>query len=831
MKQNSIWCILFINSILISFTTCFAQHAFFQGLGDFPGGSFESGASAVSADGSVVVGYGTTAAGQQAFRWTKNTGMVSLGKLPDSSFKKNWANSISADGTVIVGSGDPGSGWDSYKGFRWTQDSGMVLIGSLDGSARYEAWGVSANGSVIVGDGGLQGFRWTKSGGIEGIGVLPGRNRGRAVAVSADGSVAVGSSYTVSWDQEQAFRWTKAEGIVGLGFLSGSNYSFPNAVSPDGSVIVGTSSASSGYPAFRWSQATGMVNIGHLLGKQTTHPFCVSLNGKIIIGGSFNSPTDGRAFIWDSTHGMRDLQNELQSNYGLNLTGWQLHSAFSITPNGNVIVGSATNPAGNQEAFRVVLDTVMDYLGQTPPGDTAKIFAPGIISLSNRMEGSLVFTPGGSECYFGIYEYINGDFLKKIYYTKRVNNTWSNMEEAAFSIGQNVTLSSVSLDGNRLFFEKGGDLWKVERMIEGWSEPQRLPAPINSTSTESSYTESADGTIYFDSDRPGGFSQYYDIWRLRPSSVQAENLGPIVNSGITQATPCIAPDGSYLIFSQLINERPSLVISFKKGNDGWTAPLDMDRSGAGINILNQVCPILSPDGKYLFFNRHTGYPITNIADVYWVSTHIIVGLKKTAYAPKLINQITPKRLQADTIYNYVIPSNTFSCEYSIDSLHYSASLSNGSALPSWLHFDSDTRTLWGTPIQAGVDTIKITATNKDTVSTSCSFRITVTSSTGVEEEKSQLPKETHLYQNYPNPFNPSTVISYQLSVSSNVKLSIYNLLGQKIKTLVNSFQSAGEHSITWDAMNETNNPMSSGMYFYRLETDNQALQMKMLLIR
>jgi probable HAF family extracellular repeat protein len=344
--------------ILIFFSqSSFAQYATFQGLGDLTGGTFESSAQKVSADGKVIVGYGTTATGQQAFRWTQSTGMISLGNTPDGSLKNNWVNNISADGTVIVGSGDPGSGWNSYIGFRWIEKNGMEKFGSLDGSTRYESFSSSSDGSVIVGDGGLQAFYWTQSGGIVGLGVLPGRTRSRAVDVSADGSVVVGSSYTVTWEQEQAFRWTKSEGIVGLGFLPGSNYSFPNAVSPDGLVVVGTSSSSSGYPAFRWTKAGGMVNIGYLPGRTTAHPFDASYNGKIIVGGSFSGPTDSRAFIWDSTHGMRDLQTVLQSDYGLNLSGWVLNNAFGISDNGNVIVGNGKNPSGQQEAFRVVLDT------------------------------------------------------------------------------------------------------------------------------------------------------------------------------------------------------------------------------------------------------------------------------------------------------------------------------------------------------------------------------------------------------------------------------------------------------------------------------------------
>jgi hypothetical protein len=233
----------------------------------------------------------------------------------------------------------------------------------------------------------------------------------------------------------------------------------------------------------------------------------------------------------------------------------------------------------------------------------------------------------------------------------------------------------------------------------------------------------------------------------------------------------------------------------------------------------------------LFFCHHTNSASIDVIDIYWVSTHILVGLKKTVFAPRLSNQIPAKSIKADTAFNYIIPGNTFSCEYGTDSLQYSASLSNGSALPSWLTFNAGTRTLSGTPRQVEIDTIKITATNKDTVSASCSFRIMVTAPTGVEKEKSQLPRETQLHQNYPNPFNPSTVISYQLSVSSNVNLKIYDTLGREIKTLVNSFQNAGEHSVTWGATDNSNNPVSSGVYFYKVETNETSIQKKMILIR
>lgn len=102
--------------------------------------------------------------------------------------------------------------------------------------------------------------------------------------------------------------------------------------------------------------------------------------------------------------------------------------------------------------------------------------------------------------------------------------------------------------------------------------------------------------------------------------------------------------------------------------------------------------------------------------------------------------------------------------------------------------------------------------------------------TGIENQKSGSINY-NLFQNYPNPFNPSTAIEYELSKSSDVKLKIYDTLGQEIKILVNSFQKAGKYTVTWNAIDNKSNPVSSGIYFYSLETDKNTLQKKMILIR
>ncbi len=90
----------------------------------------------------------------------------------------------------------------------------------------------------------------------------------------------------------------------------------------------------------------------------------------------------------------------------------------------------------------------------------------------------------------------------------------------------------------------------------------------------------------------------------------------------------------------------------------------------------------------------------------------------------------------------------------------------------------------------------------------------------------QIPSSTQLMQNYPNPFNPVTTINYQLSATGNVTVSIYDVLGKKIAILVNGEQSAGIHSVQFDG-----SKLSSGMYFYTMQTTNYASVKKMLIIK
>jgi hypothetical protein len=105
----------------------------------------------------------------------------------------------------------------------------------------------------------------------------------------------------------------------------------------------------------------------------------------------------------------------------------------------------------------------------------------------------------------------------------------------------------------------------------------------------------------------------------------------------------------------------------------------------------------------------------------------------------------------------------------------------------------------------------------------------------IKDFSDKLPNNENLLQNYPNPFNPQTTIRY--SVGANgispkmVELSIYNITGQKVCTLVSGMQSAGQHEVIWDGTDEAGKSVASGIYFYRIKTGDFVQTKRMLLMR
>ncbi|MHC4063593.1 MAG: hypothetical protein ACYSUI_03700, partial [Planctomycetota bacterium] len=319
---------------------------FFMGLGDEPGEVFASYALAVTGDGSVVVGRGSSGPDDEAFRWTAAGGTQGLGDLPGGWFFSQ-AYDVSASGTVVVGYSRAELG---YEAFRWTDSTGMVGLGLLPGGLHSEAWGVSADGSIVVGNGattdGLSAFRWTS---VDGIQSLNGPfSQSLAYDVSADGTAIVGDG----WDPSgyEAFRWTESPGMQGLGILSGYAESHAFGISSDGSTVVGYCQSATSEQAFRWRESYGMEGLGDLAGGSPapqSKALDASADGSVIVGFG-STPLGNEAFIWDTWNGMRNLKDMLEDDFGLDLSGWKLNTARSVSDDGRTIVGDGEHDGGHE---------------------------------------------------------------------------------------------------------------------------------------------------------------------------------------------------------------------------------------------------------------------------------------------------------------------------------------------------------------------------------------------------------------------------------------------------------------------------------------------------
>lgn len=102
--------------------------------------------------------------------------------------------------------------------------------------------------------------------------------------------------------------------------------------------------------------------------------------------------------------------------------------------------------------------------------------------------------------------------------------------------------------------------------------------------------------------------------------------------------------------------------------------------------------------------------------------------------------------------------------------------------------------------------------------------------TSAPQLSDEMPKQYFLAQNYPNPFNPGTQIVYQLKSKEHVSLVIYNLLGQKIRTLIDETQTVGAVTVHWDGRNEVGHSVGSGIYIYRLQTESGFTQSKKMIL-
>jgi len=266
------------------------------------------------------------------------------------------------------------------------------------------------------------------------------------------------------------------------------------------------------------------------------------------------------------------------------------------------------------------------YLGQSPPGMTAEVFAPGIISTEKYGEVACTFSPDGKEFYFTRHQFEPG--TQCIMVSKAQNGRWTKPDIAKFS-GKYADLEPhVTPDGEKLFFLSDrplpgnrktdeNQIWVMEKTEKGWSVPQHHgPGMFVSAAL--------DGTIYFTdmSNWPN------PLGIVRSELINGKYVAPVkleggVNTPRFGSHPCIAPNESFIIFDSFRDAEkekgrwPALYVCFRNSDGTWGKAIylgnEVNHKGSNLGAS------LSPDGKYLFYSHNN--------DIYWVDTRIIEKFK------------------------------------------------------------------------------------------------------------------------------------------------------------------------------------------------------------
>lgn len=255
-----------------------------------------------------------------------------------------------------------------------------------------------------------------------------------------------------------------------------------------------------------------------------------------------------------------------------------------------------------------------EYFGQPKPGKKAVPFAP--VLFSSSIHATVTFTPDGKEAFWSVQKSGGNEIIG----SKMIDGQWT--KPSVFSKGD---APFISPDGNKFYFNHGDEAkrrWVIcaqDKTPSGWSEPYELPDIVNSL-PNIYWHRSVDknGNLFFGTYRHPMtriyFSEYKDGTYSEPRLFESSKEADIT-------MPYIAPDGSYLIFTKFGQGTGTIV--FKKKDGMWTEEKDINEI-VGVNPV--FCPIVSHDGKYLFFMSE----LDGKAVPYWVDASFIEDLRKEA---------------------------------------------------------------------------------------------------------------------------------------------------------------------------------------------------------
>ena len=260
------------------------------------------------------------------------------------------------------------------------------------------------------------------------------------------------------------------------------------------------------------------------------------------------------------------------------------------------------------------------YFGQNPPGLTAEIFAPGIVSVNGRYEYAVSFSPDLDEMYFsGNKE----DDVQIVYYSKIKDKKWTTPKKANFTNDNklNELEAFVSISTNKIYFTaydsifSDEKIWYVNRLENSWSNAIELDSPINddivfysndAKNGDLYYTSISKGKTYYAPNKNGEFPEVYEV---------GIEFG--MHAFISPSQDFLLVNGRNIEDDQRNDN--DIYVYFKMNDGTWSKPINL---GNEVNSsYAETCPSLTPDGKYLFFSRYNEEG--GLSNIYWVSAEVI----------------------------------------------------------------------------------------------------------------------------------------------------------------------------------------------------------------
>ncbi|OJJ18107.1 hypothetical protein BKI52_29580 [marine bacterium AO1-C] len=280
---------------------------------------------------------------------------------------------------------------------------------------------------------------------------------------------------------------------------------------------------------------------------------------------------------------------------------------------------NACNSKANKDQSKNsnLLTTTVSYFGQKPPGMTAEVFAPGVVSVNGRYEYAVSFSPQLDEIYFSGNK--KGGH-SRAYSSKLNDGKWTQPQLINFTNGKKSSefQTCINPEGNKIYYaadEPGNaKIWQSNRVGDSWKEAKALELPINddivfypnmAKNGDLFYTNLSKRKVYYAPNKDGKYPEVKEV-------------------GIEYGLHGFTSPGQDFILVDARKENDKtkdrdIHVCFKKEDGTWTSPIKL---GPAVNSdFTETCPSLTPDGKYLFFSRYNEEG--GLSNIYWISAEVI----------------------------------------------------------------------------------------------------------------------------------------------------------------------------------------------------------------